>query len=102
MSVNILLIIIIVLLVLGLILQIFQFLAIMTLPDNLLDAFLDSSNLVSDVIDVEAKEPSFQPKPRGFGKSKRKKRTKQSASNTDPKIPTEDSAAIVVETEIVG
>ena len=112
MTTNILLIIIIVLLVVGLILQLFQLIAIMTLPNQFFESFFDGFGPDGDDvgIDIESEELVPEKITKGFTKArkskqarwtvpnktleepkknqKHKSRTKGSSETTEPEIET--------------
>ncbi len=85
MNTNVLLIIIIVLLALGLLVQFLQLILIFSFPAQLLNLFLDSTEDLFnpneatgvDVIDVELSDQSQPTNSKGFGYSKKSKRSKR-------------------------
>lgn len=98
MTLNILLIIIIVLLVVGIILQLLQIVAIMSLPDHLLDAFWDESEPIIDVkpVDVISKQST-----KGFRKTKTAKSSKSSRKRKQtPAQKDAQSTTDIVDVEI--
>ena len=105
MSTNILLIIIIVLLALGLFVQVLQFVAIFSIPDQLIDLFLDSTEAMFnpnetttvDVVNVDTREQKQSKKFKGFDNSKKSKGLKRKWSRRVNKTSTE---ATETETEV--
>jgi hypothetical protein len=88
MSTNILLIIIIVLLGLGVLLQFLQFLAILSIPDQLLGGLLDRTESLVD-LDRPASEVSKHD--RGFGKTKKSKKAQWILPNQVAHVGSEPS-----------
>ena len=98
MNTTILLIVIIVLLALGLFIQFLQLIVIFSLPDLLLDLFVDSiealihPNKVTsvDIVDVDISDQSQQTNSnsKGFGKSEKSKRSKRKWIGKTNKIST--------------
>jgi len=97
MSTNILLSIIIVLLALGLFVQVLQFVAILSIPDQLIDLFLDSTEAMFnpnqtttvDIVNVDTREQEQQTNSKGFDNSKKSKRLKRKWSRRANKTSTE-------------
>ena len=109
MTTNVLLIIIVVLLALGLFVQLLVLLAIFGLPEQLVDLFFDSTKVsfipkemtTVDVVDVDTGQAEQATKFKGFGNSKKSKRSKGIWSRKADKTSTE-AAETKVETTDVG
>lgn len=108
MTTNVLLIIIIVLLVLSFFFQLLQFVAIYTLPERLVDSFLDfftggesdsEAGTIIDLVDVAPGQRSHPTNLKGFGNSKKSKQSKRSWSRRADQTSKEASQTKVETTD---